>query len=227
MFHAYHGSRRQGIVEGEGAIDVPGPAIHSQTKFEEVSMRSRVLSLILIFAAPAAFAHPGIQPLNGFVAGLIHPLAGLDHLLAMVAVGFWAVCAGPRPWWRLPLAFLMTMVIGGGLGAAGVPLAGNEVAVAGSVLLLGLMIAFRAKASGRAALALVVIFALLHGHAHGFELAPGVGFGAYALGFVTGTGLLIMAGMGLGLALNRLPVTYRYVGAVIGVAGAVLLDQAI
>lgn len=181
------------------------------------------IAAALLLAAPSALAHTGIHPVEGLVSGFSHPFAGLDHLLAMVAVGLWAALAAPRRVWSLPLAFMAMMVPGGVLGAAGLPLAGGETGIAASVLLLGALLAAMAKLPQLHALALVSLFALLHGHAHGAEMAAGGDFAAYAAGFVGATGSLHLFGIALGRLLLRIPALYRSVGGLMGAWGAFLL----
>ncbi len=152
---------------------------------------------------PAA-AHTGAGTAGGFVAGLLHPVSGLDHLLAMVAVGIWGAFLGAPLIWVLPVAFPLMMVVGGVLGIAGVPLPHVEVGIALSVIILGLAIASAWRAPIPVAVAIVATFALFHGHAHGTELPKAAAPAAYAAGFVISTGLLHIAGIGIGL-LAKLP----------------------
>lgn len=183
-------------------------------------------ALLLLFAAGSAAAHPGHG--GGAVAGLLHPL-GLDHLLAMVAVGLWSAAALP-PAQRLrgPAAFVLAMVAGAAFGAWAAAPALVEPGIALSVAMFGVLIARPRMLPPMAGLALVAAAGALHGLAHGAEGPAGAGFAAYALGFVATTTLLHAAGLGLGRALLALPQalsrwTQRLLGAGLGLAGLALI----
>lgn len=150
-----------------------------------------------------ALAHPGHDH-GGFVAGLLHPVGGLDHLAAMVAVGLWAGLVGGTRRWLWPAAFVAAMVAGAAFGWFSLPLPGTETVIAASVAVFGSAIA--AGWAPRVALgaALVAAFGLAHGFAHGVELPGGVFPGAYALGFVCGSALLHAAGLAFAVALAAL-----------------------
>jgi urease accessory protein len=154
--------------------------------------------------ATPAFAHTGVDGAGGLVTGLLHPLLGLDHLLAMVAVGLWAAVAAGRQLWALPLAFVAAMVVGGALGAAGLPLPGMELWIVASVVVLGAVVAFAVNTPTAIAVGTVALFALAHGVAHGAEM-PATAHGVlYGAGFVGATAALHATGVALGLALARL-----------------------
>src|SRR5579863_6979611 len=140
-----------------------------------------ILSLCVLAFVGSAAAHP-IDAGAGLAAGFAHPLSGLDHVLAMVAVGLWAAQLGGRALWLVPSAFVAMMLAGGALGAAGVGVPAVEIGVAGSVLLLGLLIAFGVRAPLGVSMALVGGFAILHGHAHGSAMPAGAGALDAALG---------------------------------------------
>jgi urease accessory protein len=183
-----------------------------------------VLLCLVALADPAA-AHPatGLAATGGgFAAGLAHPFSGLDHVLAMVAVGLWAVQLGGRAVWLVPAAFVAMMLVGGALGALGIALPAVELGIIGSVLLLGLMVALSLRLPVALGMALVGVFALCHGHAHGSEMPVATAAGLYALGFAAATAALHGLGLGLGLALRRGP-ALRWSGAGIAAAGLVLL----
>ncbi len=193
--------------------------------------RSILVAGLVALPAAAALAHPGHVhevPAAGaaaaFLYGLLHPLTGLDHLLAMVAVGLWAALAGGRALWALPLAFVVAMLAGGALGTLGVPMPAVEPVILASVIVLGALVALAARLPLGAAVALVALFGLAHGHAHGAE-GPGGSLAAYAAGFTLATAALIVAGLGLGLALGRLrrPLLARALGMATVGAGAVLV----
>ena len=173
-------------------------------------------ALFLLSSVPA-FAHvlPG-EP-RAFSTGFGHPLHGLDHILAMFAVGLWAAQLGGRALWAIPAAFITLMTLGGALGIGGLHLPGVETGIALSVLLLGLLIVFAVRLPVGAGIALVGLFALFHGHAHGTEMAGSLSAVAYCSGFLLATGLLHAAGMlaGLGLqTLGRLPLARLAGGAI-------------
>lgn len=190
--------------------------------------RHATLALVLstVLATPA-LAHTGAGPVIGLSAGFAHPVGGLDHLLAMVAVGLWATTAGGRALWLLPLAFVGAMLAGGVIGVAGAGLPMIEAGIAGSVLLLGLALAARLRPAPLFAAAITAVFGLFHGHAHGTEMPLGAEASAYAAGFVVMTALLILAGVGLGTAAGRFAATAtlapRIAGLGIALTGAVLV----
>jgi urease accessory protein len=173
----------------------------------------------------AAHAHSDQVSTGGFMAGYLHPLTGLDHLLAMVAVGIWGATLGAPLIWALPVAFPFMMVVGGVLAIFGVPLPYVELGVALSVLVLGTAIALRWKAPLPAAVAIVAFFGLLHGYAHGSELPGSAAPAAYAAGFVISTGLLHLAGIALGNVKKVLhgEKLLQAAGALIALVGAWLI----
>lgn len=158
------------------------------------------LSIALLLAATGAHAHTGEGSLGGFQSGFLHPIFGLDHLLAMLLVGIWGAQMGGRNIWTLPVVFPLVMAAGGFAGAAGWPLPGVEVVIALSVVGLGLAVAFAAKPPEWAAMVLVGVFAVFHGYAHGAELPVAADAVAYGIGFVVATGLIHLAGIGFGQA---------------------------
>jgi urease accessory protein len=155
-------------------------------------------------AAPA-LAHPG-HAMDGLGAGVAHPFLGLDHLLAMVAVGLWAARAGQvgAAIWRLPLGFLVAMAVGIGAGMAGLSPPGMESGMALSVVALGLAVALALRPGGAAPLAIVAAFGVVHGVAHGAEMPAAAAPLAYAAGVLAGTAALHAIGLGLGLSVRRL-----------------------
>lgn len=182
-------------------------------------------TLCLLAASAAAHAHTEEVTAGGFVSGLLHPVTGIDHLLAMVAVGIWGAVLGAPLLWALPIVFPLLMVGGGMLGIAGMPLPFVEGGIALSVLLLGLAILAAWRAPVAVAVALVAAFGVLHGHAHGTELPASASPAAYSTGFVLATGALHLAGIGLG-ELRRLPrgaAVIRAIGAAMAVAGSWML----
>ena len=157
------------------------------------------LVLIPALGAVPVAAHTG-SIAGGFAGGFGHPLFGLDHVAAMVAVGLWGAFLGAPAIFVLPIVFPLVMVFGGVLAIVGVPLPGTEIAIAVSAVVLGAMVATAARPPLRVAAAVVGLFAIFHGYAHGAEVPPGVDAVAYSAGFVVATGLLHLAGIGLGLA---------------------------
>lgn len=192
---------------------------------------TRILSLIalLLLVASPASAHVFGGEATGFLAGLRHPVSGFDHILAMVAVGLWGAQLGAPAIWVLPVAFPMVMALGGLMGLLGVPLPGVEIGIALSALVLGAMVLFEVRPPLWIAGALVSVFAVFHGHAHGAELPPGADGLAYSLGFVVSTGLLHAFGIAIGLVhrwrVGR--VALRGAGAAIAAAGPVFLYGAL
>ena len=135
---------------------------------------------------------------GGFLSGFEHPISGLDHILAMVSVGLWGAQLGAPAIWLLPVTFPMVMAFGGFLGLIGIPFPGVEVGIALSALLLGAAVMTQWRPPLLAAAALVGVFALFHGHAHGAELPPGESGLLYSVGFVVATGLLHLVGISIG-----------------------------
>ena len=175
-----------------------------------------------------AWAHTGIgAPGNGFAAGFLHPLMGLDHELAMLGVGIWAVQLGKRAIWLVPAAFVSVMVVGAILGIMGAPLPMVEFGIGGSVLVIGALIALGARMPIALAMAIVGAFALFHGHAHGTEL-PGFAHPvAYGAGFVIATALLHAAGIGIAWLVRKhaLKLPFRIAGAMMAAVGLGLLIE--
>lgn len=147
----------------------------------------------------AAWAHIGSGQAGGFLSGLWHPVSGLDHVLAMVAVGLWGAQLGAPALWLLPVAFPMMMAFGGMLGLMGLPLPGVEMGIAVSAVVLGTLVLGQIRLPLIAAALVVGFFAVFHGHAHGTELKPGQDAMLYSLGFVIATGMLHGVGIGIGL----------------------------
>ena len=178
----------------------------------------------LLLAAPQAAAHLFTEAGAGWNAGFSHPFSGLDHVLAMLAVGLWAAQIGRPALWLLPLAFPLTMALGGLLGTYGMPLPWVESGIAASVLVLGVMIALALKPPLWACTGLVMLFAVFHGHAHGTELPETASPALYGLGFVIATAILHAIGLGIG-RLKRWAVLQQLVrqgGWAIAATGVVL-----
>ena len=154
--------------------------------------------LLLLLLSANAMAHSETGVAGGLLSGFLHPIYGLDHLVAMVAVGLWGAQLGAPAIWILPITFPVVMALGGLLGVAGVPMPGIEVGIAGSALVLGAMVAFALRPPIAVAAVLVAAFAIWHGHAHGTELPAAANPLAYGVGFVVSTGLLHLCGILLG-----------------------------
>ena len=179
----------------------------------------------LALASSAAFAHVQEGQAAGLLSGLSHPVSGLDHVLAMVAVGLWGAQLGLPAIWLLPVAFPLVMAFGGFLGLVGIPLPGVEVGIALSAVSLGVAVAAEARPPLWATTLLVAVFAVFHGHAHGTELPEGQSGLAYSLGFVVATGLLHAGGIAIGL-IHRWPAGragLRVLGTLVAIGGAVFL----
>jgi urease accessory protein len=183
----------------------------------------------LIALVPAlASAHIVAGEAVGFVSGVLHPISGWDHIIAMVAVGIWGAQLGRPAIWGLPVTFPLVMAVGGFLGLIGLKLPGGELAIALSGLCLGAAVAFAWRAPLPAAAALVGLFGLFHGYAHGSELPPGQNALLYSLGFIMATGLLHGLGVSIGLVHRWLwgQRALRLAGALISCSGAVFLWRA-
>ncbi|AMJ59265.1 HupE/UreJ family protein [Bosea sp. PAMC 26642] len=190
-------------------------------------MRTKTITglvLALSGVAGPALAHTGVGAVHGLSAGLMHPLTGPDHLLAMVAVGLWAGLVGGRARVAYPLAFVAMMVVAGLWGMSGASLPGVEIGIAASVVILGLAIALKATPPLAAGTAACALFAIFHGYAHGAELPEGASSLAYALGFVLSTAALHGVGLALaGTLAARAPLVARVAGGGLVLAGVALL----
>ncbi len=185
------------------------------------------VGLLLAGMTTMAFAHSGEGAASGFVSGFLHPIFGWDHVVAMVAVGLWGAFLGQPAIWLLPVVFPMVMAFGGALGVMGIPVPGVEVGIALSAVVLGILIAAKAKPPLWVAAIIVGGFAIFHGHAHGTELPDATNPLSYSLGFVIATGLLHIGGIVFGL-LVRWPAGVKTVqagGAVIAGLGVWFLVQ--
>lgn len=183
------------------------------------------MAACLLVSCGVASAHSGGGEAGGFTSGFLHPIFGLDHVAAMVAVGLWGAFLGSRAMWLLPVIFPVVMAIGGALGVAGVEIPGVEVGIALSAIALGAMIAFAVKPPLWVAGVVVGVFAIFHGHAHGTELPESANALAFAAGFVISTGLLHLCGIAFGL-LVKWPsgkTAVRVAGGAISVLGVCFL----
>jgi len=187
-----------------------------------VATVATITGTLLLVLADTALAHEAEGFAGGFTSGFLHPLFGWDHVVAMVAVGLWGAFLGKPAIWLLPVVFPLVMAGGGAAGVAGMPLPAVEAGIGASALVLGAMVALAARPPLWIAAALVGIFAIFHGHAHGTELPGAANPLAYSAGFVISTGLLHLCGITFGLATRwrtgRLAV--RAGGGAIALAGA-------
>ncbi len=187
---------------------------------------TRILALAA-FALPAlAFAHPGHDGHEmtwDFATGASHPFSGWDHLLAMIAVGMWAAQLGGRNRWLVPAAFVSVMALGAILGRAGLALPGIEQGIAASLFVFGLLIAATIRVPVVAGMAIVGIFALFHGLAHGAEMPATAGGLSYGAGFIAATVVLHVVGLGLGAALKDHSKAIRLAGGAVALVGALAL----
>lgn len=178
------------------------------------------VSATLALAAGTASAHTGDHAVVGFASGFAHPFLGLDHLLAMLAVGLWAAQQGGRALWAVPAAFVGAMVGGGALVALDVAVPHVESAITLSVLVLGLLVATRRQWAASVAMALAAGFAMFHGYAHGTEMPQAASPALYALGFVLATAALHGAGIAASVLGQR---AMRLAGIGIAATGAALV----
>jgi urease accessory protein len=192
-----------------------------------IRFNSRIVA-ILAAAPTAVLAHPGHDGAQDLWAGFMHPLGGLDHVLAMLAVGVIAARLGGRALFALPLCFIGAMAAAGIIAVAGVTLPDPEIGIALSVVALGAVIALPIRLPLTVATATVVAVALFHGYAHGLEIGDGTSGVAFGIGFVLATALLHLAGIRAGLALNRVEVARardlaRTGGSLMAIAGVAIL----
>jgi len=187
-----------------------------------------VLTVFFVWT-PSAQAHVQQGQAVGFITGLEHPWSGLDHVLAMIAVGLWGAQLGNPALWILPVTFPIVMSLGAMMGLLGIPLPGIEVGIAVSAILLGAMVFGEVKPKLYLAAVMVGFFAIFHGHAHGTELPAEQSGLLYSMGFVIATGVLHGIGITIGL-IHRWPagkLALRGAGAFITAMGFVFLWQAV
>ena len=194
-------------------------------------MKSRLATLAALIITmlafiPTANAHSMGAEGTNFITGLSHPFMGLDHLLAMIAVGIWAAQTGGSAVWRLPLSFVVMMAVAALFGANGYSLPAFEPLIAGSVILLGLMVVFAVRMPINVSMLLVGLFAVFHGYAHGLEMPQVSSALIYGSGFVLATASLHLIGIGLGKIAYRKQVLSRLIGSMIALAGLYLVTAA-
>jgi urease accessory protein len=189
------------------------------------ALRIACTMVVLAGVAGAAQAHGEHGVAGGFWSGVLHPVTGWDHVIAMVAVGLWGAFLGRPAVFVLPVVFPLVMAVGGALGVMGVPLPHVETGIALSAIVLGMMVAAAARLPIAWAGLIVGLFAIFHGHAHGTELPDAANPFAYALGFVVATGALHVLGILFGL-LSRWKegeLAVRTGGAVVAAGGLAFL----
>lgn len=182
--------------------------------------RTALAAILLLAAAMPAYAHVGVGTTSSFAAGFAHPLSGLDHMAVMIAVGLWAAMKGGRAVWAWPLAFVGVMLVGAALGMLQVPVPFVEPGILASVVALGLLVALAVDLPVPAGVAIIGLFALFHGHAHGTEVPENAGGLEYMAGFAVATALLHVIGMAAALGLGlRFRVVARLAGAACAAVG--------
>ena len=166
-----------------------------------------VLSFMTALLSSNAMAHTGVGDTHGFVHGFLHPVSGVDHVMAMFAVGLLAANWGGRALYFLPMSFLFMMTAGGVLGLNAVEIPMVELGISASLIVFGLALALNISLPVIAGMAIIGFFALFHGHAHGSEMPADVSGMDYAAGFLLATAILHASGIGLGFLLPRLPIS--------------------
>ncbi|TIR35233.1 MAG: HupE/UreJ family protein [Mesorhizobium sp.] len=186
--------------------------------------RTSLSAILLLAAAMPAHAHVGIGTTSSLSAGFMHPLSGLDHMAVMIAVGLWAALKGGKAVVAWPLAFVGVMLAGGTLGMLQVPVPFVEPGILASVVALGLLVALAIDLPVSAGVAIIGLFALFHGHAHGTEVPENAGGLGYMAGFAVATALFHAAGLAAGLGLGiRFPGLARAAGGACAAVGAGLV----
>lgn len=176
-----------------------------------------LLALVALWPL-AVLAHVASGQAGGFMSGMSHPVSGLDHVIAMIAVGLWGAQLGLPAVWVLPVVFPMLMAFGGMLGLIGTPLPGVEIGIALSAVVLGALVLGWVRLPLAAAVVVVAFFAVFHGHAHGTELQAGQNAMLYSFGFVIATGLLHAVGIAFGFVRH-----WKRGGPVLRGAGAMVM----
>lgn len=182
-------------------------------------------ALSFLLASPA-WAHFTEVARGSWREGLAHPFSGLDHLVAMTAMGLWATQMGRPALWLLPTSFLMFMTAGAGLSLAGIVLPGAEDGIAVSVAVLGVLLAVAARPGPVLGAAIAALFGIVHGYGHGAEMPEAAAPLLYGLGFLMATAALQLVGIGVGL-LARSPIGQRVLpigaAAIVGIGVTLML----
>ena len=192
-----------------------------------ISLKLRLISTLFLLLVPAlSFAHTE-NDASGFLAGLLHPVFGYDHFLAMLSVGIVSAQLGGRNIWIIPTEFVCFMVVGGVLGAEGIFFPSVEINIAISVVLLGLAIVFAHRSNSALLIMLfVAFFGTSHGYAHGVEMPNSASPVFYSFGFVVSTSAIHLLGVGIGhycIVHDRMKQGLTYVGAAVSVVGVFIL----
>jgi urease accessory protein len=201
----------------------------SERTLKKLQLFFPLLAALVLLTPAYAFAHVERGQATGLITGLQHPWSGLDHVLAMIAVGLWGAQLGNPALWILPVTFPIVMSMGAMLGLLGIPLPGIEIGIALSSILLGAMVVGEVRPKLFVAALLVGFFAIFHGHAHGTELPAGQSGMLYSMGFVIATGCLHGLGIAIGLV-HRWPagqLALRGAGAFIAIMGTTFLWRAL
>jgi len=191
-------------------------------------MSRLIVTIAALLIAATAHAHTGVGDTNGLVHGFSHPISGIDHILAMVAVGIFAAHLSGRALWLVPLSFVSLMAVGGAFGMAGLDLPFVEIGIGLSVVVFGLAVALGVHMPTAAAMMLVGFLATFHGHAHGAEMPQSASGLTYGVGFVLATAVLHACGIGIGLLTGRIGDAYGYrvlrvTGSAMALAGVAIL----
>lgn len=187
-----------------------------------MKLKRSLLVVPMLVAAMPTLAHTGSHAAPGLVDGFAHPFGGLDHTLAMVAVGLFAAVLGGRALWSLPASFVSMLLVGGVMGLMGIEIPAVETGIALSVVILGAVLAAGIRCLVSIAVTFSGIFAIFHGYAHGMEMPPEAAAALYSLGFVSSTALLHGMGLAIGIVLGNRKTIHRLAGAGISLAGVVL-----
>ena len=181
-----------------------------------------ISAMTMLTAATPALAHTGHGAASGLLAGISHPMGGLDHVLAMVSVGLFAAVLGGRALWALPASFVGMMLVGGALGLSGIAVPAVEFGIAMSIVVLGAIVTWGRQWPIQAAAALVGVFAVFHGYAHGAEIPTGSDAVLYCLGFALVTAMLHGAGIAAGRLTLGHAAMMRLAGAAVSASGIVI-----
>lgn len=199
-----------------------------------MTSKSKIIGLTVLFmvtAVSGAQAHVGTDSVHGIVSGFVHPIGGLDHVLAMIAVGVLAARQGGKGLWRIPLSFVGMMIAGGVLGYAGVDVPFVELGITGSIIILGFVVALGRTMPLGLAVAMVGVLAIFHGHTHGTEMPVDASGLLYGLGVAVATTVLHVCGIGASASLHKVmqqtaPVLVRLGGSAVAAAGVAMLAGA-
>lgn len=188
-------------------------------------------AMFMLAAVSGAEAHVGVGAVSGTVAGFTHPVGGLDHVLAMIAVGVLAAQQGGRALWSIPLAFVAMMLVGDAVGVAGIAMPFVEQGIMGSIIVMGVVVALGCAMPMPLAVAMVGLFAVFHGHAHGTEMPVDASGALYGLGFAIATTMLHVTGIGATVSVQKFarqvaPVLVRIGGGIIATLGMAMLAGA-